>query len=231
MELGKTPRKNQNEIMTKPLVLKSNLISKTQATRLYQLPVPVIGLTGGIATGKTTVAQMLMDRGLAVISADKLVKNIYATAEAKNFIQQNYPQCFKQNDQSIDFKTLRKLVFENPKIKTQIENFIYQRMPAQFTNAFQGFSSPQVIVYDVPLLFEKQLNHLVDLSVCVYLSKEEQILRLMKRDQIERQLAEKILNEQLPIDEKKRLSDMVIENNSSLDDLQIAVDHFINQCF
>lgn len=217
--------------MTKPLVLKSNFISKSQANRLYQMSVPVIGLTGGIATGKSTVAQMLVDRGFAVIGADKLVKNIYATAEAKDFIHKNYPQCFNLDDQSINFKALRKLVFENPDIKSQIENFIYQRMPTQFTNAFQEFSSPQVIVYDVPLLFEKHLNQLVDLSVCVYLSREEQILRLMKRDQIDRSLAEKILNEQLPIDEKKRLSDIVIENTGSLDDLKIAVDHFIKKCF
>jgi dephospho-CoA kinase len=69
LELGKTFRKNQNEIMSNTLVLKSHFISKSPEARLYQLPIPVIGLTGGIATGKSTVAKLLAESGFAVINA------------------------------------------------------------------------------------------------------------------------------------------------------------------
>lgn len=216
--------------MSNTLVLKSHFISKSPEARLYQLPIPVIGLTGGIATGKSTVAKLLAESGFAVINADQLVKNIYATQEANDFIKNHFPECLNQ-DQSINFKSLRKLVFEKSEIKTQVENFIYQRMPLQFKMAFNEFNSPQVIIYDVPLLFEKKLDQLVDLSVCVYLPQETQLERLMKRDQIDRKLAESILKEQIPIEEKKRLSKIVIENQGSIDDLKIAVNQFIKNCF
>lgn len=215
------------------LSLKPEFISKTVKTRLYQLDLPIIGLTGGIATGKSTVAELLKTSGLQVLSADQLVKNIYGTTEAKEFIQTHFPQVIENN--FIVFKKLREIVFSDPLAKKEVEDFIYSKLPQTFLNAKNELvkNHPQMkcLIYDVPLLFEKGLFLKVDLSICVYLTRNEQKERLMKRDQIGAELAERILNEQWDIEVKKSKADTVIENTGTLKDLEIAVNQFVTKHF
>ncbi len=194
--------------------LKTEYISKKSDTRLYNVEIPIIGLTGGIATGKSTVAKLLADKGFAVISADALVKKIYATSEAFEFVKNNFSLAIEDN--KINFRKLRELVFNDSKIKTQIENFIYSKMPTEFLQAVSEFTNPEVIIYDVPLLFEKGLDQKVDLSICVYIPEAEQIQRLMNRDKINRELALKILKEQIAIEDKKKRAQIVLDNSKDL---------------
>ncbi len=205
--------------------LKDSLIKQTEDTRLYQIPVPIIGLTGGIGTGKSTVADLFRKKGIPVIDADKLVKNIYLKPETHTFIKKNFPEAY--HDEKIDFRKIREIVFANQDSKELLENFIYSHMPFEFKQAFWEFNKPSFIVYDVPLLFEKKLHQLIDLSVCVYAPREVQIERLMSRDQIDRVLSENILANQIDIEEKKRLADFVIENISDLNKLETEFESFL----
>lgn len=208
--------------------LKNNWISKTPETRLYQLPVPIIGLTGGIACGKSTVAKILSEKGFAIIDADQLVKRIYRQDETKAFITKEFPVCINEQ-QEIDFKKLRTIVFSDSQKKLIIEQFIYQRMPAQFLKAYEELPNHlknAFVFYDVPLLFEKGLDSKVDVSICVWIPRSKQIERLMKRDEISYQMAENILNEQIDIDIKKEKADLVLDNSQTPNQL---VDE-INQC-
>src|SRR5687767_3716933 len=91
--------------------------------RLHGLDRPVLALTGGIGTGKSTVAEYLAQAGFPVISADGLVKKIYAKAESVQFIQNSFPHCIVEG--KIHFPTLRKHVFSDPTHKAVVENFIY----------------------------------------------------------------------------------------------------------
>lgn len=189
--------------------LKDKWITKTPVTRLYNLEKPIIGLTGGIATGKSTVTHILKNLGFEILDADLLVKEIYATKEAKNFIAMNFPQSIHEN--KINFPKLREIFFASPQNKNLIESFIYSKLPEMFkkhsANIKQNF-----IIYDVPLLFEKKLNLLCDLSICVYVPSDIQINRLIKRDKISHDLAIEILKQQMPIEEKKEKSDFIITN-------------------
>ncbi|RPJ71497.1 MAG: dephospho-CoA kinase [Alphaproteobacteria bacterium] len=205
--------------------LKSEWITKNPESRLYQIPVPIIGLTGGIGTGKSTVAEILREKNIPVIDADKLVKNIYQKAETLEFIAKHFPRALVEG--TINFKNLRETAFLDPLAKKLIEDFIYTYMPEEFKKAYATFSNPQFIVYDVPLLFEKKLNELVDLSVCVYTPRETQIERIIARDKSSRELASKIIDNQMDIEEKKKLSDFVISNTSDLVDLKISVEQFL----
>lgn len=209
--------------------LKNSLIKHSEQTRLYQIPVPIIGLTGGIGTGKSTVADFFRKKGIPVIDADKNVKSIYQMPETHNFIHHNFPEAF--HDGKIDFKKLRSIVFGNADAKKRLEDYIYAHMPNEFKSGFYQFNNPSFVVYDVPLLFEKNLHLLVDLSICVYAPKELQIERLMQRDQIERDLAEKILANQLDIEEKKKLADFIIINDGSLKDLEVQFEQFLEKIF
>jgi len=209
--------------------LKKLFQKRTVSERLYELPCPVIGLTGGIATGKTTVADELIGRGFPIINADKLVKNIYQTKDALEFISHHFPEVII--NQAIDFKRLREIVFSNQKDLELIENFIYQKLPAEFLKAFVSLPAPDFVIYDVPLLFEKQLDSKVDLKVCVYTSEKNQIERLMKRDQSELSTIKQILKKQIDIEWKKNHSDFIIDNSSDLTSLMSNIDHFIQKYF
>lgn len=194
--------------------LRNKWITKDQSSRLYNTPVPIVALTGGIATGKTTIAQMFRDHDIPVIDADQLVKGIYQKKESFDFVSQHFLEALIDN--SIHFKTLRELAFKTPENQAKLEAFIYAQMPAAFTEAYKAFGAHEFIIYDVPLLFEKGLHSKTDLSVCAYSPRSTQLERLVKRDQITTELAEVILTKQMDIEEKKKKSDLVIENLSDL---------------
>lgn len=195
--------------------------------RLHGLNVPIIGLTGGIATGKSTVSKMLSDQGLPVINADHLVKDIYARPETREFIRNNYPDVMKGSD--IDFRLLREKFFTAPVVKEEIEAFLYARMKEAFEKAYAKLGQPPVVVYDVPLLFEKHLESLVDMKVLVYAPAKIQRARLMERDGHEESMATTIMESQMDIETKKDKSDFVIDNSATLEDLTEEVNQFLRQ--
>lgn len=200
------------------------LISKlTSKQRLHGCNIPILGLTGGIASGKTTVANMLKDLGIEVINADELVKEIYSTQEAIGFIQKVAPECVINHD--INFPSLRQQVFDDESLQEKIETFIYARLPKKFLE--RAANSPWV-VYDVPLLFEKELNEMVDSILLIATKREIQKQRLIERDNSTEQLADKILDLQWPLEDKKKMSDYIIENNSNLESLKESLDLFIS---
>lgn len=209
--------------------LKSNWTKLTTEKRLHKLNVPVVGLTGGIATGKSTVAKILMAKGFPVINADLLVKEIYTHAATKNFIRTNYPDVMKGSE--IDFRLLRERVFTAPAVKDEIEAFIYARMPAAFAEAYEKLGRPALVIYDVPLLFEKNLDVMVDVKVLVYAPEKIQKARLMERDGHEEAMAITIMKSQMDIEEKKNKSDFVIDNSGTLVELTEEVNQFLRQAF
>lgn len=207
--------------------LRRELIKRLPQQRLYQLPVPIIGLTGGIATGKTTVSNLLNQKGLAVINADSLVKEIYSWPETIQFVQDHFPHAIAE--EKILFPILRQTVFNNLAAKDLIEKFIYQRLPLAFQSAFERLSSPAFVIYDVPLLFEKGLDQLVDTTTLVYAPRSVQKERLIKRDQISSALAENILDQQMDIETKKTKAEFIIDNTKTDTELLKEVDSFLQK--
>jgi dephospho-CoA kinase len=207
------------------LKLKSTYITQTSSARLYGLSLPIIGLTGGIATGKTTVSKLLKQKGFPLIDADKLVHKIYADSKTIHFIKDLAPKCVL--NEKIDFKALRSLFFSDLIIQKKVEEYIYKELPHVFQQSLESLKSPQFVIYDVPLLFEKKLETLLDYTITVYCDEETQIKRLIKRDSIDLYLAKSILAKQLPINIKKDKAHYVIDNSGSIDDLTKKVDELI----
>ena len=195
--------------------------------RLYKLNVPVIGLTGGIASGKSTVTAILKQKGFPVIDADHLVKEIYALPETLDFIKNNFPDVIK--DGGIQFPLLRQKVFSNSDVKSKIEEFIYQRLPIAFKLAFEKLHKPSMVIYDVPLLFEKSLEHLFDLTVLVYAPLSTQRLRLMARDNHTEEIANNILNQQMDMESKRSKAEVIIDNTRTQSELTEEVNNFLRQ--
>lgn len=207
--------------------LKAKYVKRKISDRLYEMEKPIIALTGGIATGKSTVTKLLQERGLTIIDADKLVKDIYKTSEAKEFVRTSFPEAFAHDE--VQFPKLREIVFKDPEAKARVETFIYQRLPDAFRKASAAVTDQAFLIYDVPLLFEKALESKVDLSVVVYASRKIQKPRIMDRDGHKEELAEKILDQQMDIEEKKLRADFIIKNESSITELTAEVDQLLLQ--
>lgn len=193
--------------------LKDQFVRLSKNDRLYQQKIPIIGLTGGVATGKSTVSSFFKKEGFNIINADALVHAIYKKKPTIDFIQKNFPNVIKNG--AIDFKNLRKIFFEDKNNQELIEKFIYLNLESAFLEEAKDFNN--LIIYDVPLLFEKGLKEKVDLVICVYCPEKLQLKRLIERDHIEENLAQKIIQSQMDIEKKKELSDFVINNGGSLE--------------
>ena len=204
--------------------LKKEFISLSPDARLYHLQRPIIAITGGIATGKSTVSKILKSKGLHILDADQLVKKIYDTQEAKDFVRLIFPEAW---DGQINFKKLRELFFKDPSIKDRVESFIYARLPEVFREASREVPDQDFYLYDIPLLFEKNLNIKVDLSIVVYAPGEIQFKRLVARDQCTEDIAKEIINQQMNIEDKKMKADLVIDHSGTSEQLEGEVNKLL----
>ena len=213
---------------TSPL-LKESWIRLTPENRLHQCPIPIIALTGGIASGKTTTAKLFQKKGIKVVDADALVKEIYRQKDSLNFIQKECPEAISEGE--INFSKLRQIFFSQNKEKNRekFESFIYQQLPKKFLNSLSPEDS--FIIYDIPLLFEKNLDSLVDVKILVYSPSQIQLERLIKRDSISQNLAKKMLSLQWPIEKKKEKVDLIIDNSSSKENLLRSFEKTLKKIF
>ena len=194
--------------------------------RLYDLKIPIIGLTGGIASGKSTVSNILSSQGERVICADLIIKKIYKEKETINFIRKICPEAIN-NDLNINFPKLRTVFFNDEYIKEEIEKYLHPRIAKYFKNEISPFDSR--VFYDVPLLFEKKMENYFDQIILVTISHDQQCKRLMKRDSISIELANQIISSQIQQSKKEELSTYIIQNDSTLKELKKAVMKIYNQ--
>lgn len=198
----------------------------SRENRLYQLDVPLYAITGSIGTGKSTVAHYLKGRRHPCLDADELIKLIYQKSETREFIAALDPH-FVSGDQ-VNFNRLRQSFFHDEKIKEKIQSYLYSRMEGQFFNELKKFENLKYLFYDIPLLFENSLQDKFDCTIAVYCPRGEQVKRIVQRDKISPDLAEKIIAAQMDIEQKRRLSDHVLKNTSSREALYRQVDALLD---
>ncbi len=204
--------------------LKSNYIKLERTERLHNALYPIIGVTGSIGTGKSTAVDYLRRKGYPVVDADQLIKDIYSQKSTINYISEVVPHCII--DDKINFSLLREEFFNNENLKKKIEQYLYRKVPDAFQLACQklDFSRFRIIIYDIPLLFENNLQSMFDLIILIYADPKIQLSRIIKRDKISPELAQKMINQQLGIEHKATLSQCVIKNNQEPQQLRDALD-------
>ncbi len=175
-----------------------------------------VGLTGGIACGKSTVARMLVENGAILIDFDELA---HAVQEPDGNVWREIVSHFGEDilhaDRTIDRRRLGETVFADREKRELLNRIVHPAIFAEWQRRLEEIrkTSPHAIVIsDIPLLIEAGMKELVDLLVLVYITPEEQIRRVMVRDGFSREEAERRLAAQMPIDEKLRLADIVIRN-------------------
>ena len=185
-----------------------------------------IALTGGIATGKSTVCNLLKLHGFLTIDADKIAHRLLDRHHAE--IAQMFGQEFVK-DGVVLRKELGKIIFSNEKEKLKLEAFIHPLIKDEIIKEAVIFEKQQKPYFiDIPLFFEK-MHYPIPKSLVVYTPKELQIQRLMQRDRISEEEAHIKISNQMDIDKKKELPDFVIDNSTNLKNLQKEVERIIEE--
>jgi dephospho-CoA kinase len=188
--------------------------------------VKLVGLTGGIASGKSAVAKILQRLGAAVINADDLSREVVEPGKvAWKEIIDAFGTGVLQPDQTLDRQKLRAVIFSDRDGRKKLEAIIHPRVRALAEERIRehtvaGYS---IIVYEVPLLFEGKLHEWLRPVILVACDLDTQRRRLQERDHLTQTEAQKHIDAQMSLAEKRRLADYVIENNGSLEELEQKV--------
>lgn len=183
----------------------------------------LVGLTGGIASGKSTVAKILQSLGAAIVNADDLAREVAEPGhEAWKEIVASFGADILQSDQTLDRQKLRTLIFNQPEARKRLESIIHPRVRALAEERIRQYAAAgyPVVIYEVPLLFEGNLQEWLRPVILVACDVKTQTARLQKRDHLTVADAEKHIAAQMSLKDKRRLADYVIENNGSLEDLE-----------
>lgn len=178
----------------------------------------VIGLTGSIASGKSTVSLMFDDFDIPVIDADKLSREAVRTGQpALQEIVRVFGEEMLLEDGNLDRKKLGKLIFSDEMKREQLNQIVHpevRRLMLEKRDELVA-KGERAIVLDIPLLFESKLESFVEKIIVVYVDRETQQRRLMERDHYSEREAKERIQVQMPVKEKAALADAVINNNGS----------------
>jgi dephospho-CoA kinase len=189
----------------------------------------LIGVTGGIATGKSTVDALLAARGAEVIDADELAREVVLPGEpALAEVAQRFGEDMMKPDGTLDRTRLGAVVFADPEARRDLEGITHPRitvlMQERIARALGG--PAPLIAVDIPLLYENDRESLFEGVLLVYAPREVQIRRLAERNGLDAEAGAQRLAAQMPIDEKRDRATWVIDNSGGVDATAAAVDRW-----
>lgn len=187
----------------------------------------LVGLTGGIATGKNLVGSFFQEAGIAVLDADEIAHQILAEPSVGEKIFKEWPEV-RGEDGSVNRKKLAGVVFSSPLEREKLNAFTHPGI-IEGIHREVGRSGGDIVVIMAPLLIEGGLSSSVDEVWTVAISVELQVKRLMKRDGISREESLKKISSQLPGEIKTRAADVVIDNSGTPDETRKEVERRISE--
>ena len=192
----------------------------------------IIGLTGGIASGKSTVSNWLISQGYPVVDADIAARKVVEPGmPALREITEAFGRDILLEDGTLDRKKLGAIIFSDEEKRQTLNAIVHpavrEWMRQETERAFSVGAS--VVIMDIPLLFESKLTHMVEETVLVYVSMETQLKRLMDRDGYSEADALARIHAQMPIDDKRKLADYIIDNNGPVSETIEQVKEIMKQ--
>ena len=196
----------------------------------------IIGLTGGIGTGKSTVSRKLRERGYPVIDLDIISREVIEYPEVIDELVRNFgieileSQNNISGKKSISRNKLRQTVFKEEKKVSVLNSIMHPPIVEEMRRQVENFKKNYKTVFvEVQLLFEAKLEKEFDLTVLVYADKKTQLERVLKRDGRKEEEVQQIINAQMDMTEKRRLSNYIIENNGDSEMLDLEIEKFIKK--
>ena len=184
-----------------------------------------VGLTGGIASGKTLISNLFAGHGVPVIDTDLISRALLEPGEAAfRQVSEHFGDAILGDDGRIDRVRLRQLVFSEPREKSWLEKMLHPLIYQRSLDAIRQHRKAPYVLVVVPLLFETNFQSLVDRILVVDCPAEVQIERLMQRDQIDSILAHKMVEQQLSNRERLTRAHDIIENRDNQTDLATRVE-------
>jgi dephospho-CoA kinase len=172
----------------------------------------IIGLTGGIGSGKSTVANYIASKGIPVYIADEEAKKIMEREDVKQKIQNLFSESVLNDDTSLNRKKIAEFVFNNPEKLKELNAIVHPEVQLHFKNWLNKYKDFPFVIKEVAILFETGGNKHCDKVILITAPEELRIERAMKRDNLTKKDILVRINNQLPDSKKKKWSDFIIDN-------------------
>ena len=188
----------------------------------------IIGITGSIACGKSLVSNYLQEKGYTIIDVDKIGHMALENDEVKKQLVNKFGKSILK-DNEVNRVTLGKLVFENNENLKELNNIIHPQIRKNISEQIQVHKNEKLVFVDVPLLFEAKFDDLVEKIIVVSLDDKIQLERLMNRNSLSKEEALQRIKSQIPVREKEKLGDYVVDNSFTQENTYNQVDRILKK--
>ena len=190
----------------------------------------IVGLTGGISSGKSTVSSYLKQLKIPVIDADEVARKVVEpNSQGAREIRKTFGSDVFEEDGSLNRQKLGALIFSNAENRQKLDELLQPLIKIMILDEIEEYrqKGENMIVLDLPLLFEKQYEELCEEIIVVYIPKELQLERLMKRNQYTKQEALSRIDSQLSIEEKRKRATVLLDNQGTIQQLYHQVEQWL----
>jgi len=189
----------------------------------------VIGVTGGIASGKSNVCNVIKELGYPVLDCDKITAELsQKDLPIYKAIVKNFGSDYLLPDGELDKKKIGKLIFNNDGAKVKLNQISHPLIREELIKRIGEYSDGLVFI-EVPLLYEAKFNDICDKVICVFLKKKNQVERLMEREGIDEDYALAKIHSQMDLYLKKAMADYVVDSKGDFDETRNQVIEIINR--
>ena len=201
---------------------------KLYLSDFMEMMILIIGITGSIACGKSLVSNYLQEKGYTIIDADKIGHMALENDEVKKQLVNKFGKSILK-DNEVNRVTLGKLVFENNENLKELNNIIHPQIRKNISEQIQVHKNEKLVFVDVPLLFEAKFDDLVEKIIVISLDEKIQLERLMNRNSLSKEEAVQRIKSQIPVREKEKLGDYVVDNSFTQENTYSQVDRILEK--
>ncbi|WP_314004365.1 dephospho-CoA kinase [Gemella morbillorum] len=201
---------------------------KLYLSDFMEMMILIIGITGSIACGKSLVSNYLQEKGYTIIDADKIGHMALDNDEVKKQLVNKFGKSILK-DNEVNRVTLGKLVFENNENLKELNNIIHPQIRKNISEQIQVHKNEKLVFVDVPLLFEAKFDDLVEKIIVISLDEKIQLERLMNRNSLSKEEALQRIKSQIPVREKEKLGDYVVDNSFTQENTYNQVDRILEK--
>lgn len=191
----------------------------------------ILGLTGGISSGKSAVSQTFKEKGIPVIDADAIAREVVKPrTPGLSKIVAHFGSSVLTEERELNRKKLGEIIFNDEKERKVLDSILQQEIELKMDEELERLKREQheLIIMDIPLLFEANYESKCDEIMTVFVSQKTQLSRLMLRDSISEEQALARINSQIPIVDKALLSDVIIDNEGTIENTKLQIDRWLD---